>query len=146
MKRDRCPWHSFQEIPVLRKDEGKWTDKGDRETSRDVGENPEEWDTTEALRRVFKREEAINSFRSCWEVYKTETEKYLLSLVMWRLLIITASTLGVDWRDGSQIGVSKNTVSGCRQLFWVVRLWKWKWGRAVVWSRRRLRRPPFSLL
>lgn len=71
----------------------------------------EEWDITEARRRVFQQEQVVNSFGDCKEVYKTETRKYLLGLLIHRLLIIIANAVGVEWRDGSQVGVIKGTES-----------------------------------
>lgn len=47
----------FQEIPVLRKDQGKWTGKGDRGTGRNVEENPEDWDITEPKEEFCSRKE-----------------------------------------------------------------------------------------
>lgn len=44
----------FQEILILRKDQGKWTDKGNRGTGRDVEEKPEDWYTTEPKKERTK--------------------------------------------------------------------------------------------
>ena len=60
----QIPYHwatrEAQETPVLRMDQGEWTDKGDRGIGRDEEEKPEDWNITEP-REEFSREKEAST-------------------------------------------------------------------------------------